>query len=48
MPRRARQKSESGIYHVILKGTNRQEIFHDDNDRIRYFEILKRLFSPLF
>ena len=27
MPRTARQKSNSGIYHVILHGVNRQRIF---------------------
>jgi putative transposase len=42
MPRRARQQSESGIYHVIYRGTNRQSIFHDDIDRIRFLETLKR------
>ncbi len=42
MPRSARQKSESGIYHIILRGTNRQLIFHEDSDRIRYLETLKR------
>lgn len=30
MPRNARKKSESGIYHIILRGSNRQEIFHDE------------------
>jgi putative transposase len=32
MPRYARKKSETGIYHIIIRGTNRQEIFHDDED----------------
>jgi putative transposase len=42
MPRRAREKSESGIYHVMLRGANRQEIFHDDEDNIRFLETLAR------
>ena len=42
MPRKAREKSESGIYHIILRGANRQEIFHDDEDRARFLEILER------
>jgi hypothetical protein len=25
MPRIARQRSESGIYHIMLRGANRQE-----------------------
>lgn len=42
MPRRAREKSESGIYHVILRGTNKQEIFHDEEDNLRFIETLER------
>lgn len=42
MARRAREKSESGIYHVILRGTNRQEIFHDDKDCRRFLETLAK------
>ena len=33
MPRQARKKSESGIYHIMLRGINRQQIFEDDEDR---------------
>ncbi|MBP2242370.1 REP element-mobilizing transposase RayT [Cytobacillus eiseniae] len=43
MPRRAREKSKSGIYHIMWRGANRQEIFHDDEDRIRYIDILERV-----
>ena len=32
MPRQARKKSESGIYHVMLRGINRQQIFEDEED----------------
>ncbi|NLD46256.1 MAG: transposase [Clostridiaceae bacterium] len=42
MPRIARQKSNSGIYHVMLRGANRQEIFHDDEDNTRFLETLNR------
>jgi len=41
MPRQARQKSETGIYHVILRGINRQMIFEDDEDNERIIELLK-------
>ncbi|WHH58415.1 transposase [Petroclostridium sp. X23] len=41
MPRKAREKSESGIYHVILRGINKQIIFADDEDRIKFIETLK-------
>lgn len=42
MARTPREKSKTGIYHIILRGTNRQEIFHEDDDRIRFLETLKR------
>ena len=42
MPRIARQRSKSGIYHIMLRGSNRQEIFHDDEDHVRFLEILNR------
>lgn len=43
MPRKARETSETGIYHVMVRGINRQEIFHDDEDRQRYLQTLKRV-----
>jgi putative transposase len=42
MPRRAREKGESGIYHIILRGTNKQEIFHDEEDNKRFIETLEK------
>ena len=30
MPRQARQKSESGVYHIMLRGINGQVIFEDE------------------
>ncbi|SCG83875.1 hypothetical protein DW1_2311 [Proteiniborus sp. DW1] len=41
MPRKARTKSESGIYHIILRGINHQDIFLDDEDKRRLMEILE-------
>ncbi len=41
MPRAARRKSKSGIYHVILRGINRQIIFEEDEDSIRFLETLR-------
>lgn len=40
MARAARQKSESGIYHVMLRGCGKQCLFEDDADRIKFLEIL--------
>ena len=41
MPRTARKKSNSGIYHIMLRGINRQIIFEDDEDRVKFIDILK-------
>ncbi|PFG15064.1 transposase [Bacillus sp. es.036] len=42
MPREARKRSKTSIYHVIFRGANRQEIFHDDHDRIRFLNALEK------
>jgi putative transposase len=42
MPRNARVKSRSGIYHIILRGANRQEIFHDDEDCIKFLDTIEK------
>jgi|SRR5690554_4387646 len=39
MPRVARAKSGTGIYHVIIRGVNRQKIFQDDKDRKRFLQL---------
>jgi len=41
MPRHARKKSKTGIYHVIMRGINRQVIFEDDEDNDKFIETLK-------
>ncbi len=41
MPRIARKKSDSGIYHVMLRGINKKQIFEDDNDFEKYLQVLK-------
>lgn len=40
MPRGARVKSKSGIYHIMLRGANRQEIFHDDEDCLKFLDLI--------
>lgn len=42
MPRQARQKSKSKIYHIILRGINRQSIFEDEEDNHRFLQTLVR------
>jgi putative transposase len=41
MPRGARRKSQSGIYHVMLRGINKQVIFEDEEDNIKFLKVLK-------
>ena len=40
MPRESRQKSPSGIYHVMMRGINREPIFHDEEDRRHFLSLL--------
>ena len=41
MPRAPREKSSTGVYHVMLRGINRQIIFEDDEDYQKYLDTLK-------
>jgi len=41
MPRTMRVKSETDIYHVMLRGINQQIIFNEDEDFQRFLETLK-------
>ncbi len=41
MPRTARIQSQTQIYHIILRGINRQDIFFDEEDRLKYLGILR-------
>ena len=42
MSRMPRKESESGIYHVVARGTGKQLIFEDDEDRMRYLALLEK------
>lgn len=42
MPRCARNKIENGIYHICVRGNNRQDIFQDTQDRKEYLERLRQ------
>ena len=42
MLRENRKKSNSGIYHIMLRGINRQQIFEDDEDYSRFLETLAK------
>ncbi len=40
MPRTARKISETGVYHAMVRGNNRQDIFQDKEDRVMFLEKL--------
>jgi len=42
MSREARKLSSTKIYHVMVRGNRRQDIFLEDEDRLKFIEILKR------
>lgn len=41
MPRQARRKSKTGIYHVMLRGINQQQIFEESEDFEKFLHVLK-------
>ncbi len=42
MPRMSRDRSKSGIYHIIMRGINRQSIFQDNEDYIKFLHTLQK------
>ncbi|KUG02756.1 hypothetical protein ASZ90_019832 [hydrocarbon metagenome] len=40
MARQKRLKSESGYYHIMMRGNERRDIFLDDQDKIRFIETI--------
>ena len=42
MPRKARTKSITGIYHVMMRGINQQVIFEEDADRRFFLHTIKK------
>ncbi len=42
MPRQARKRAESGIYHVMLRGINHQQIFMDREDNKRFLLTIRQ------
>ena len=42
MPRQKRTKSQSNVYHVMIRGNEKNNIFFDDEDRHRFIKILSR------
>ena len=46
MARKARENSISGIYHVMLRGVNRQDIFECEKDYLKFLDLLRRAAFP--
>lgn len=46
MPRLPREASSSGIYHVMLRGVNRQDIFESDKDFLKFLYLMQREAFP--
>jgi putative transposase len=42
LPREARKKSRNGVYHIMLRGINKQIIFEEDEDKKRFIDTLDR------
>ena len=42
MPRVPRKRSHSGIYHIMLCGTDKQRIFHDAEDSATFLQGLRK------
>jgi len=42
MPRQARNRSKSGIYHIMLRGINHQILFEDDEDKEKFLETINQ------
>ena len=47
MSRKARNYSESGVYHVMLRGINRQDIFESEKDYIKFLYEIRRVAFPV-
>ena len=46
MPRQQRQTSGTGIYHVMLRGINHQDIFEDREDYWKFLRLLRQQTFP--
>lgn len=43
MPRKARKLSSTNIYHVMIRGNRKQDIFLEDEDRFKFIKVLKKV-----
>ena len=42
MPRKPRIISETGSYHIMIRGVNKQDLFHDDQDYRKFLKCLRQ------
>lgn len=42
MPRVPRKKGKSGIYHIVMRGINRQIVFEDEEDSNKFIKTLQK------
>jgi len=47
MPRKSRETSVSSIYHVMLRGINKQVIFESNDDYWKFIRLMYRLIHPI-
>ena len=47
MTRQTRKKSLSGVYHVMLRGINKSDIFHDRMDYVKFRKLLEQASYPV-
>lgn len=46
MPRKGREISPTGVYHVMVRGIDRRDIFLDDQDRGKFMKVLRQVTNP--
>ncbi len=42
MPRKNRRESGTEVYHIIVRGNNKEKIFEKNSDKIAFMNILKK------
>ena len=47
MARLSRSVSDSGVYHVILRGVNKQDIFENEKDYLKFLNLMERVVFPV-
>lgn len=45
MPRGARKRSDTGYYHITLRGNGRQNLFEEDEDRTAFMDAVRSSFT---